>query len=357
MDERIVQFRIGVLVLGTVLVTAILLAYFNELPVFGRRSMTIYVAFKATPGVAIGTPVRKSGILIGRVVDTELTRNADVLVTLDIDARYPMMKNETCQIRGSLLGDAILEFAPGDPNHPEAGQLLEDGDRISGVVMSGPIDVLANLEGNLSQAIGAVTGTADEISRLARRVSFLLENNEDQIVRIAGKAEQTLDRVSSAADGIGQLVGDPVMRENLNRAITDLPEVLTEARAAMGQLQQTMSLADDNLRNLEGFTKPLGERGPQMVQNIEQMTGRLDEALSELGDFAHALNHSNGTVSRLIREPELYDHLSSAIENIDELTRELRPVVRDARVFTDRISRHPELLGVRGALKPSSGIK
>ena len=35
----------------------------------------------------------------------------------------------------------------------------------------------------------------------------------------------------------------------------------------------------------------------------------------------------------------------------------LPPIVNDARVFTDKIARHPEVLGVRGAIKKSPGIK
>jgi hypothetical protein len=32
-------------------------------------------------------------------------------------------------------------------------------------------------------------------------------------------------------------------------------------------------------------------------------------------------------------------------------------VVRDARVFSDKIARHPELLGVRGAIQRNPGTK
>jgi phospholipid/cholesterol/gamma-HCH transport system substrate-binding protein len=43
--------------------------------------------------------------------------------------------------------------------------------------------------------------------------------------------------------------------------------------------------------------------------------------------------------------------------NVNELTRRLEPILNDARVFSDKIARHPEVLGVRGAIAPQSGAK
>jgi hypothetical protein len=42
---------------------------------------------------------------------------------------------------------------------------------------------------------------------------------------------------------------------------------------------------------------------------------------------------------------------------VNRLTKELRPIVDDVRVFTDKIARHPEQLGVRGALDRRPGLK
>jgi phospholipid/cholesterol/gamma-HCH transport system substrate-binding protein len=56
-------------------------------------------------------------------------------------------------------------------------------------------------------------------------------------------------------------------------------------------------------------------------------------------------------------DPDLYQNLNKAAQNIAQITCELRPIVSDARVFADKIARHPELLGVRGAIQRSPGTK
>src|SRR5690606_34277665 len=63
MNERAVKFRVGVVVLSTIIITAILVILFSDSGFHGRPQQTLYVKFPEAPGVTIGTPVRKSGIL------------------------------------------------------------------------------------------------------------------------------------------------------------------------------------------------------------------------------------------------------------------------------------------------------
>ena len=73
--------------------------------------------------------------------------------------------------------------------------------------------------------------------------------------------------------------------------------------------------------------------------------------------FSQDLNNPQGSIGRLLHDPELYQHVNRAAKNIDELSRELKPILADVRVFTDKVARHPESLGVRGAMQKSTGLK
>jgi phospholipid/cholesterol/gamma-HCH transport system substrate-binding protein len=110
MDERVMQFRVGVMVLAALLVAVILALVFGGLPSPFRKTFTIQVKFSSAPGVSVGTPVRKSGIRIGEVSSVEFAADDQVLVTLRIAANYQVRHDETCCLRSSLLGDTWLEF-------------------------------------------------------------------------------------------------------------------------------------------------------------------------------------------------------------------------------------------------------
>ncbi len=72
MDERIVKFRVGVMVVATMLVVGILVVLFGELPSLHAANTQSSPGFRKATGVAEGTPVRKEGILIGRVDGREV---------------------------------------------------------------------------------------------------------------------------------------------------------------------------------------------------------------------------------------------------------------------------------------------
>jgi len=94
-----------------------------------------------------------------------------------------------------------------------------------------------------------------------------------------------------------------------------------------------------------------------MEASIDKTICRLDEVISQAVGFTRALNESQGTLGKLVRDPQVYDDLAQAADNVNRLTRELRPIVNDVRVFTDKIARHPEQLGVKGALDGRPGLK
>ena len=136
-----------------------------------------------------------------------------------------------------------------------------------------------------------------------------------------------------------------------------MPAVLADLRSSVQGIGTTLDSADRNLRNLEGLTRPLGERGEEMVSRLDTTIGRLDEVLYQAVTFTKALNESQGTLGRLVRDPQVYDELAQAAAIVNRITKELRPIVNDVRVFTDKIARHPEQLGVRGALDRRPGLK
>ena len=72
MDERTMQLRVGWMVLATLLIGLILVFMFGELPNLFRPKYTIHVWLRQAPCVTNNTPVRKAGILIGRVTKVQL---------------------------------------------------------------------------------------------------------------------------------------------------------------------------------------------------------------------------------------------------------------------------------------------
>lgn len=368
MDDRIIQFRVGVLVVATCIITAILVVLFGEWPNFVRDQYTIYVNFAEAPGVMVDTPIRKSGIPIGRVSGVELRREGGVKVSLRIDANRRLRANEEVRISPGnvLLGDAALEIVPSQ--NPDAStELLHDGDTMGGSVAPNAADIIGvvvraadaveRLEVGIASASGSIQSAADEVAVVSRSLNSVVENNQDQLRRIMQKSERAIDRFDVAMGAVDEFVSDDEFRTRLRSTLEEVPELMDEARATLSAIQRLSDRAEKNMANLEGFTAPLGERGGELVDSIDQSIQRLDDLLVQLGEFGQALNNREGSLGQFLHNPDLYQRMVRAAENFEEISTRFRPIVEDARIFTDKIARNPGSL-TSGVLAPrQSGIK
>jgi phospholipid/cholesterol/gamma-HCH transport system substrate-binding protein len=355
MNERVMQFRVGVVVLATAIIAGILIVLFGDLPSLVQATYPLRMSFSDARGVADGTPVRKNGILVGRVSKVALDERGGVNVVADIDAYVPVYKDEQPRISTTLLGDAEIQLIPGTIRPPR--QRVAEGEVLVGAVARDPFEVFATLEPKLGAALDSLTEASTAVTKLSGDLDRMLMGDDNTFGKLIAKTERALDDFSNAMANVNDVMGDPQARANIKQMLEGLPQALADLRNTVQGMGTVLDTADRNLRNLEGLTQPLGERGPGMVAQIDATIGRLDEALQQAVFFTKALNESDGTLGRLVRDPRVYEDLAAAAANVKGLSRELRPIVDDIRVFSDKIARHPESLGVRGALDRRPGLK
>jgi phospholipid/cholesterol/gamma-HCH transport system substrate-binding protein len=279
----------------------------------------------------------------------------DVLITAAIDNGIELFTDEVVRIKAGFLGNADLEFVPG-ARQPDRRTPIKGGDLLAGSISVDPLQALANLEGNLNQAASSLSDAGSQVGKLAKSVNGLLDVNDDKITRIIDQTGATMELFRKTLQNFDDVVGDDKVKQDLKRSLADFPQLLKDTRDAVTGMQHAVALADDNLKNIQTFTKALDEKGEGMVQNISSSVERLDTLLEQVNKFSRALNSREGSLGQMINNPELYNNLSQAAENINKLTRELQPVICNAKVFTDKIARHPGVI-ITDGLKPGPGIK
>ncbi len=355
MDERVVQFRVGVTVLAALIITGILSLLFGELPGVLRGNYTIFIKFPAAPGVSQDTPIRKSGIRIGKVTKVQFAPDNAVLITASIDHGIELFRDEAVRIRSGLLGDSELEVVPGMRNVVQRVPVAP-GDLMVGSVSSDPLQAFANIEGSLNRAAISLADAGNEVGKLAKNVNDVLGNNQDQIAKIIRETDETMQLFKTSLTNVNDIVGDTKTKNDLKQMLSEMPQLMRETREAITGMQKTVALADDNLRNIQTVTKALDEKGDGMINNAAQGVERLDELLGQLNRFTRSLNSREGSLGQLVNNPDLYNNLSQAALNINRLTQQLQPILCDARVITDKVARHPgEIL--RDAVAPGPGLK
>jgi phospholipid/cholesterol/gamma-HCH transport system substrate-binding protein len=398
MNERRMQFRVGVTVFATIIAGGLLATLYDPLPTgwlpWGRSTYRVKIELPRAPGIGQNSPVRRNGILIGRVHSIEDKGDGVVLHT-DVETDRPLQTNQVPHIRTSVLGDATIDFETEPSNVPP--QPLADGAVISGRVDPQPLEAIAklgDLQEDFANASRALGGAGREVEILARRINEAFgnedANTEGRVARLIDTTERAMNQFGSTMTSINEIIGDapqpgvapqqppvngqpapgaPVpnegqqLRRRVRQGLNELPDAVREARVTMQQFRGTLELANTNLRNLEGFTEPLGQKGEEIAAALIQAIEGLDTLVKDFTALTNALNNREGTVGRLIHEGQVYENLNRLMCNanvvlgrIDEFVKSLRPIRDDVRAFTHKIALEPGRL-VKGAVGPSSTTK
>ena len=72
MEERKLRIGVAVVVVAAGIVAFVMVLMFGEKRAPFQATKTIYIRFDNAPGASAGTPVRKNGVLVGRVEHVEL---------------------------------------------------------------------------------------------------------------------------------------------------------------------------------------------------------------------------------------------------------------------------------------------
>jgi len=364
MDERAFQFRVGVVMLAAMVITVILVMLFGNLPTLWSKEYTIFLQFSEAPGIRHGTPVRKSGVRIGRVTGVQLQPDG-VLVTAMLDAEFPIDRNETCFIRSaSLLGDAELEFALRD--NTRAHTVIADGEFINETkVESDPMADWTELKTDLSGAARAITDAGDRVAmlsndfgtaarsfdQLSRNMTQLIDENEEGVRTANQNLNELINRLNRVTRPIDRMLDDPDFEDQVEAMFEAAPIVLQDTLRIVSNIEAVTA----DMKTMTGAARKVA---PEMIATINNSADQLDELLTQLVHLSRKLNDPKGNVGKFVGSSDLYDKINRTATTIDELVWQLRPIVSDVRVFTDKIARDPRQLGIKGALdKRQTGTK
>jgi phospholipid/cholesterol/gamma-HCH transport system substrate-binding protein len=377
MDERVMQFRVGVVFLATFLITAILLVLFGKLPSYIGGTYDIQILLSDASGVTKDTPLRKSGLLIGRVESVQLIdRDSKALVTAKVQDDKVIYQNEDCWIARNLLsGDTALSFIP-NPNKPGAGKPIQRDVPLVGKISEDPTGVKRVLEDALKSPIDtvnstgkALTAASEQLGKAAQKIEEIFDPETQR------NAKSVLRDAAASLKTIQSVLGDEASRKKLTDAMAKLPDTLDNMNHAFHRADETLGkfterspvdgktpvermvgAIDMTERTLRKFSQPAREGELAPTEQIAKAMENINDITSLMRTIVTRIEQGEGSLGALMNDRQLYDRLNRAAKNIEEVSRELKPIMDDARVFSDKIARHPGVI-VRDAVKPGVGIK
>jgi len=261
------------------------------------------------------------------------------------------------------LGPVVEETLKG---FREIGKLSQD----AGPELKKTNDEIQKLAKATREMIPEVKRTNEEIQVAARnwgkvgeRVDVLIKTNEDKIVKSIDRAEEMLKRVNELLGDENQKNIRDTLRnvknttQQLDSIAKETTELIKDSRVTVKQVSDSLKRADEAIIDLQKTLKPLGERGPSVLKNVDEAADNLNKTIKDVRELVQFIARSDGTVSKLVFDPSLYNNLNDTAAMTTKILPRVDRVLRDIEIFADKLARHPELIGIGGVIRPSSGLK
>jgi phospholipid/cholesterol/gamma-HCH transport system substrate-binding protein len=270
---------------GAIVIAAILIFIFGTMWLSGRsvnRGDLLHIQFANVSGLKKASPVRISGVAVGRVEEIVFEDVGKVRVGVSLPAKITPRVDATATIVSiSLVGDYAVDFDPGHAAEP-----LPRGRTIIG----------------------------------RRQVEL-----SDRAQVLGEKADTLMTNL--------QAFVNPQTAENLNAAITSLQQTMAtlnrQLPATAGQLNRTMA----SFQELSGqLNRTLQQPGLQralngsdsLVAGLSAMSRQLAVTGARLDSVMRVVQSGQGTLGKLATDSALYWSVVGATRSMDSLLTELR---------------------------------
>ena len=290
------ETKVGVLAAITITMLILGFNFLKGKNLFEKKNI-IYAVFDKVNSLNPSDAITINGLQVGKVSDM-VERDANisaVIVSLNITKEVNIPKNSYAVIVGNPLGNSSVNIVLGTAN-----TYVNDGDTISTNPESG---ILADLKGVLGPTVTQVNGTLKSLDSLLEQVSTIF---------------------------------DPKTKSNLQTVVANLALSTASLNAMLNT--QTGALAK-SLNNLNSFTGNLKENNDSIsliIGNVEKLTNNLsdlelEQTIAKFQDAAIKLNatldkvnNNDGTLGKLMNDPQLYNNLNATSNSLNILLQDVR---------------------------------
>jgi phospholipid/cholesterol/gamma-HCH transport system substrate-binding protein len=366
MNERIMQFRIGMFVIVAGLVLTMLIVWFGESPQILREQGYIKVHYAEAPGVLQGVAVRKSGIRVGEVVaidfDDRPNQPDGVLVTLALERKFKIRQGSVPRLTRSLIGDVTIDLLPGEgEGQLQTADTPDQAEVIEGEVAADPSKALAAATKAFERA-GSTLDTIQEAAGGLAKLSQSAQKLDDFLVTW----DTTGKNVSGAAKGISGFIDNneadfKAAVANLQKVAEKLNTTLDPAtqdalKTGVARFSAASARLDSAIADAEPLLKDLGapvSRVPttdfgQSVRRINRIASDLELLTASLRTRKGTLN-TDGSIQKLLTRGELYDNFNTVAVSANQTLNQFKLVLASFRSFAEKVSSDPGAIS-RGIL-------
>lgn len=270
---------------GTIVLIAVAIFIFGTMWLSGRSLSPgddfVQVQFDNAAGLKEGSPVRVSGVPVGRVERMEFRGYGDVRTWLSLPDRVVPKADATAEIVSvSLVGDYAIDFMPGTASTPLAGDAVIQGGRETNFM-----DQAVGLGARADTVLLGLQGlTGAEMSQNLQATLASMQQTLDALAATvpttSRQANETMASLERLSDQLAGTLGSPAFQST----ITNLDSLSGNAAVASAQLSATLRGLDTLLATVNSGRGTLGllATDSTLYWNLVGASGQLDSLIADL---------------------------------------------------------------------------
>ena len=277
---------------GTIVIVAIVVFVLGTMWLSGRSVSSdnlIRMQFANVSGLKRASPLRVSGVSVGKVERIEFQDVGKVLVTASLPPKIkPRVDAGATIVSVTLVGDYAVDFDPG-----RAGELLPPG-RV----------ILGTQEAGLSGRAMGLSDRADSV--LIGAQAIVNQKTADQLYATMTALQATL----KAATKVMEMYGDPSKGPS------------AELTRTMASFRSVTERLDSTLAN-PALARTLG-RADTLTANLSAMTRQLTSTGARLDTLLADVSHGRGTIGKFATDSGFYYDMRDLSQSMKKVLDELQ---------------------------------
>lgn len=342
------SLKVGVFVLGAVILTTIIVFLIGDNRRVWDRKNSYHAKFKDVVGLRAGSPVRMGGVDVGSVSEVRhATDPSDPLIYVTVDvarSESDRVHRDTKAriVNKGLLGDkmVVLEGGTGIPAHGDAFIDSEEEPKDFGRTM----DKFEGIAAKADETMEAVRKTSEKLAdpQLAEDLRGSVKSMRtilDGVANKNGTAHRLIFDEEEATRVDHILANLDATMANMNAVSANAKEISERAKAGPGLVHALVY--DENLAN--GTTGTMVELNKSLAalrtsngighaliygdDSTQHVMGNVSKMSDDLREIVANVKAGRGTLGGLLVDPSVYEDIKSLVGNV-ERNQVLRALVR-----------------------------
>lgn len=240
-------------------------------------SIIVHASYPKINNLQVGNPIYINGLKIGLITDTRISNDSDAHIDVDLtlETKYPIPNDSKAEIMElGLMGSMAMDIVLGKSKTP-----LVNGDRIHASIRS-----------------GMMTKVQEQISPIV-----------DQSGAFISKIDTALTEYTKVAQNLNRIIKDIEIEQKLkhiDNMVLSFTETSNNAQLALANFSEL----SDSLKQIE----------------FGKVVNNLNTLLVSSEDLMQKIKSPEGSVNKLLTQPELYDNLKNSTESLDILLKDLK---------------------------------